>query len=239
MAVTSSSALLHDALVPFFDALTRAAYAGGAMPIRPIGGEADWPDDYRFTLGDAVLVAPVLDGSGARDVELPAGRTYFDLWDLAAPGVEGGVTVEADTTDPGRIPAWIQDGAILTAIAHPDAPLFGDVALEGLTQVLVVPGRDAALTAYAEDGTPSDVTLESGDDGVTVTLSAVPEPTVVRVRFEADAVGVASSLDLTELASRADLADGEGGFFVDAVRNEVLVRLAPGDGEVSITLSSP
>lgn len=238
-ATYRASALLHDALVPFFDALTRAAYAGGAMPIRPIGSEADWAGDYRFTLGDAVLVAPVLDGSGSREVVLPAGRTYHDLWDLAAPGVAGGATVVADTTDPGRIPAWIQDGAILTAIAHRDAPLFGDAALEGLTQVLVIPGRDAELVAYAEDGTPSDLTLVDGDDGVTVTLSAVPEPTVVRIRFEADDVGVASSVDLTELGSRAELADGEGGFFVDAARNEVLVRLAPGDGEVTITLSSP
>lgn len=234
-----TAALFHDALVPFFDALTRAAYAGGAMPIRPIGDEADWPGDYRFTLGDAFLVAPVLDGSGSRTVALPAGRTYYDVWDLAAPGVDGGASIEVDTTDAVRIPAWIQDGAIVTAIAHRDAPLFGDPSLEGLTQVLVIPGRDASLTAYAEDGTPSEVTLTTGDDGVTVTLSAVPEPTVVRIRFEADDVGVSSSATITEAAARADLADDEGAYFVDAERNEVLIRLAPGDGEVTVTLSSP
>ena len=60
--------VLHHELVPFFYSLTKEAHAGGPMPLRPIGEEASWPGDYRYTLGDAFLVAPLLDGTGKRDV---------------------------------------------------------------------------------------------------------------------------------------------------------------------------
>ncbi len=228
-------ALLHDALVPFFDALVRAAYSGGAMPLGPIGGEADWAGDYRFTLGDSILIAPALDGSGSRQVTLPAGRTYLDLWDLDAPAVEGGVTLDVDTSELAHAPAWLMDGAIVPALAHRDAPVFGDPALEGLVQLLIVPGRDADLGLYAEDGTPSSVDLVDGDD-VAVTLSRVTEPTVLRIRMTATGADVETDAGLDELAARGDLTDGEG-FFVDQEAGEVLVRLAQRADPVTVRIA--
>jgi alpha-glucosidase (family GH31 glycosyl hydrolase) len=75
-------ATLHDQLVPFWFSLAEAAYAGGDPIVRPIGDEASWAGDYRWMVGDALLVAPILDATDARDVALPAG-TWFDWWDPA------------------------------------------------------------------------------------------------------------------------------------------------------------
>lgn len=232
-------ALLHDALVPFFDALTRAAYAGGAMPIRPIGEEADWAGDYRFTLGDAILVAPALDGSGSREVELPAGRMYFDLWDTSAVPLEGGTTIAVDTTTLAHAPAWLMDGAIIPAFAHRDAPVLGDPHLEGLGTVLIVPGRDASLGLFAEDGTPSQLDMTDDGDEIAVSLDVVTEATVLRIRTLAAPDGVeADGAALEEGTSRADLAATPGSFLADDAAGEVLVHLGEG-GAVTVRVARP
>lgn len=69
-------ATLHHALVPFYASLAAQAYAGGADArsiLRPIGDVAAWAHDYRYQLGDAFLVAPLLDATGRRTVLFRAG----------------------------------------------------------------------------------------------------------------------------------------------------------------------
>jgi hypothetical protein len=48
------------------------------MIVRPVGEEAAWAGDYRYMLGEALLVAPILDASGMRDIELPGGARWYD-----------------------------------------------------------------------------------------------------------------------------------------------------------------
>ncbi|MFN7135367.1 MAG: TIM-barrel domain-containing protein, partial [Myxococcales bacterium] len=85
---------LHHELVPFFYSLSEEAWAGGRVPLLPVGEEKDWPGDYRYLLGEALLVAPLLDGTGRRDVALPAGARWFDWWAPAAEALEGGQTLK-------------------------------------------------------------------------------------------------------------------------------------------------
>ena len=78
-------AKLHEAMLPFFYSVAENAYAGSAVKmIEPIGSEAEWAGDYRYVLGGALLVAPVLDDAGTRDIELPAGASFYPLFDPAA-----------------------------------------------------------------------------------------------------------------------------------------------------------
>src|SRR5262249_19150868 len=71
---------LHHELVPFYYSLAEEAYAGGKGIVLPIGDEKTWPGDDRYMLGDALLVAPILDATGKRDVALPAGARGGDFW---------------------------------------------------------------------------------------------------------------------------------------------------------------
>ncbi len=227
-------AKLHDALVPYFDALVRATYAGAEAPMRPIGDEADWAGDYRFMLGDSFLVAPALDHEEARDVVLPGGRTYHSLWDLAAVGIEGGEVIQADTSDPARIPAWVMDGAIIPVVASRDTPVFGEEILIGQSAIWIFPGRDASLTAYTEDEAPFEITLsdDGGDD--VVKLSTVPETTFLRIRFEGAPPAVEG--DAEEAASLAVLAETDDAYFVDEAAGVVYVRLAAASDARTITV---
>ena len=66
----------------------------------PVGDAGAWAGDYRYTLGDAFLVAPILDDTGVRDVALPAGARWYDWWASDTTPLDGGTTLAAyDATD--------------------------------------------------------------------------------------------------------------------------------------------
>jgi alpha-glucosidase (family GH31 glycosyl hydrolase) len=98
-------ATLHDELVPFFDSVAIAQYAGEELRmIEPVGEEADWPTDARYWLGGALLVAPVTDALSQLDVELPGSGLYYSLFDPTGTPLPGGATFTVDVSDPSRNP---------------------------------------------------------------------------------------------------------------------------------------
>src|SRR5262249_20249016 len=107
-------AKLHHQLAPFFYSLAEEAYSGGPGIVRPITAEKDWPSDYRYTLGDAFFVAPILDGTGVRDIALPAGATYYDWWSPDTDSLGGGQTLSNyDASADVRYPLFVRGGAIV------------------------------------------------------------------------------------------------------------------------------
>jgi alpha-glucosidase (family GH31 glycosyl hydrolase) len=100
---------LHSELVPFFYSLAQEAYAGGENIIRPIGGAGD----YTFQVGDAFLVAPILDATGIRNITLPAGARWIDFNNEPATAQDGGTTITYDATPIEKLPLFIREGAII------------------------------------------------------------------------------------------------------------------------------
>lgn len=141
---------LHHELVPFFFSLAQEAYAGRAAPIiRPIGELADWTGDYRFQVGDAFLVAPILDERGRRDVALPAGARWYDFWNPATPPVMGGTTLmNVDATNLRQIPIYLREGAIVPATVSDAVSGLGTAASMGATTVLVAPPPTGMVSAF-------------------------------------------------------------------------------------------
>jgi alpha-D-xyloside xylohydrolase len=163
---------LHHELVPFFYSLAEEAYAGGAPLLDPVGDEATWPGDFRYTLGGVLLVAPILDDTGVRDVPLPGGARWYDWWAAdTAPPIDGGQTLAGyDATDRSRVPLFVQKGAIL--------PMRSSVRV----------WPDATATHFIvhdDDGgtTRIDAQASVDDSSATITLSRVRVPTELRVRL--------------------------------------------------------
>jgi alpha-D-xyloside xylohydrolase len=157
---------LHHELVPFFYSLAEQAYGGGPAIVEPIGGDPDlappgWSGDFRFTVGGVLLVAPILDDSGVRDVALPAGARWYDWWSDAVS--DGGTTLAAyDATDRRRIPLLVREGAIL--------PMRSSIA--------VWPAA-ASFTVEDEDGKSTTIRNEPTGGGARVTLSRAPVATTL------------------------------------------------------------
>lgn len=220
-------ATLHHALVPFYFSLAERAYAGGpeARPImRPVGDPSTWPNDYRYELGDAFLVAPLLDASGTRSVALPAGARWYDWWTTATN--DGGTTVSADfANDRLGMPLWVREGAIVPVDVDSDVLGLGTNESLGARTILAWPSATpTAFDVHEADGTVVKIDLKGLATGWSVTLSAAPAPVILRVRSEVAPVEVV----------------GEGATSTyDAARRTSIVRLPARPGPVTITARYP
>jgi alpha-D-xyloside xylohydrolase len=217
-------ATLHHALVPFFASLADKAYANGTSIMRPIGDLASWTNDYRWQLGDALLVAPLIDATGKRTVPLPAGARWYDWWSTAT--AEGGTTVTADfSTDRQRIPLWVREGAIVP-VDIDDAYLgLGTPESKGARTVLAWPSATPTSFEVLEaDGSKLTIELAALAKGWSVKLSAVTTPVILRIRADVAPASVqGDSLTTT----------------YDAATHTSIVRVAPRAGAVTITASNP
>lgn len=222
-------ATLHSELVPFFYSLAKEAVAAGTSLLHPLGELASWPGDYRYQLGDALLVAPILDGTGVRDVELPAGADYWDFWAPEAGALAGGQTLTADVSqDLGRIPVFFRGGAIVPLHTRSALTGFGtDGAPDGLVVVVFPGAAPSSFRLHDEDGATTDIDATDAK----VTLDRVAVPTVLSIHVEDGATDVlVDGAPATLVASREAL-DGVGeGAFLDGPGRRVWVRLAPSAG---------
>lgn len=232
-AIYRSWAKLHHALVPFFYSVAEEAYAAKQPMMHPVGDQASWAGDYRFLLGDALLVAPLLDATGVRDVPLPAGSRFYDWWAPAADALPGGQTLSGyDSTDLSRVPLFVKSGAILPLDVTDDVNGLGTTASAGKLTVLVYP--DAAATSFKlhdEDDAVTTIDASTKGAGFSVTLSRALRDTLVRVR--ADTAPAAVTVDgkaVTMLADRAAFDAASEGWFYEAATRSAWVHAAKGAG---------
>ena len=220
-------ATLHHALVPFFYSLSEQAYAAGASGrsiIQPIGEAASWVGDYRYLLGDAFLVAPLLDATGKRTVSLPAGARWYDWWTTTV--ADGGTTASADfSADRAKIPLWVREGAIVPVDIENDVLALGDASSASARTILAWPSLTASQIEVVEtDGTKVKVALQGSATGWSVTLSALPKPVILRVRAEV------APLEVTGAGVTSTY---------DAARKTSIMRIAAGPGPVTVTARNP
>lgn len=226
-------AKLHHQLVPFFFSTAQEAYAGAPVPMQPVGELADWAHDYRYVLGDAFLVAPILSDSGVRDVPLPAGARWIDWWSGAVH--EGGTTLAAyDATDRARIPLFVKEGALVPATVDDDSTGLGTAASKGRLTVLAYPATTpTSAVVHEEDGEQTTLSAERTATQSTVRVSRAPTGLVVRVFTDARTVTGVNGL--TAHATRAAFDAAESGWFVEG--KFTWVRVAPTTDAVALRLA--
>ena len=145
---------LRYRLMPYIYTACRQAYDTGVSICRPL--YYDWPetneaytykDEYMF--GDDILVAPVLQASGAdgktpRTTWLPEGR-WFDVCRNQV--VEGGRVMQ-DSYALGETPYFYKAGSVI--VCNP--PVQNLQARPDRLVVQVVPGADGQTTLYEDEG---------------------------------------------------------------------------------------
>lgn len=228
-------ATLHGELVPFFYSLSEEAYAEVAPPpIRPVGATpAEWASDWRYLLGEAFLVAPVLDDSGARDVALPAGARWYDWWDETGTALEGGSTLSAvDTTDRSRIPLYVREGALVPLSVKDARTGVGSAAHAGALTLLAWPGAGASRFFLHDVAGRVEIEAKAGE----LRFSSLPAGAWVKLRLDAapaDGFRVNGQV-LTPRAGKAALEQAAEGAAPGA-GHFTWLRLPAALGEVSVT----
>ncbi len=184
-------AKLHHELIPFFYSLAEEAYAGSGAILSPIGEAAAWPNDYRFMLGQAFLVAPILDATGTRNIALPAGARWYDWFNQGAASIDGGTVLTAyDATDRSKIPLFVREGSIVPVDVEDDVTKIGDAGSKGSLTVLVFPGLPSTFRLHDEDDKVTVLTARSVGGGAEITMDRALRPLLLRVRADAKPAGV-------------------------------------------------
>ncbi|HEY1958550.1 MAG TPA: TIM-barrel domain-containing protein [Polyangiaceae bacterium] len=231
-------ATLHHELAPFYYSLAEGTYAGRAGGIvRPVGAAGD----FRYMLGDAFLVAPILDASGVRDVVLPAGAKYYDWWTPAAAPLDGGTTLaQYDATDRSRIPLFVREGAIVPLAVSTDVVPVGDASSAGALTVLVYPSATpSSFTFYDDDDTTTTLTQSIAAGAITVGLSRTVKPALVRVRL--DAASTAATVDGAPATAAPDFdtlaASPVAASFVEPSTSSIWIKVPAAQSQQTIVVT--
>lgn len=231
-------ATLHHQLVPFFYSLAEEGYGDGTPPFVPIvrpvepgpgRGEAApaWSNDWRFFTGEAFLVAPLVEGGGVRDVELPAGHRYVDWFRPGEDDHPGGQTLTGYTlADPAHLPVFVADGAIVPLLVDRELTGLGPAVAPDAYTVLVYPGP-GETRFFLHDEDDGRVELVAGPSGVT--LPALSRDVLLRIRVSAAPTSVSlDGADLDAAAGPSVLTAPEAAWAWEAETRSLFVRVPGG-----------
>lgn len=177
---------LRYRLLPYLYRFARQSYDTGlpitrplllAFPDDPACDRDQWP--YEYLLGDAILVAPVLDDTGRTDVYLPAGADWVDFQEGTTHA--GGRAVTLDTRELARIPIFVRAGAVITMIAA--AETIDPARPWDPVELHVYPGPASESELYEDDGV--SLGYRTGQCARTPIAAAPREGGVVRVTIGA------------------------------------------------------
>lgn len=111
---------LRYALIPYLEAQAERCCASGLPMLRALlladdRDPACWAIDDQYLLGDDLLVAPVMNDDGVRDVYLPRGA-WTDAW--TGEVHEGGTWLRGLRFQPERCGLWLRRGARIPVYPH-------------------------------------------------------------------------------------------------------------------------
>lgn len=232
---------LHYALVPYLYSLAQSASKTGLPVIRPLG--LTWPDDddawssdQEFTVGDALLAAPVDKDGNDSTVYLPDG----DWVDLFSGTTMHGASTITRTNGPNDFPLYLRVGsAIPDNFRHPDV-----WSSPWRPNDLLRPGRQGWLVALADKGQIRSVadrgarlTADSEQNGVTTIVihGALPEEQL-RVYAPASICRLRLGARTLPRVPRSALARAEAAWAVDG--RSVVVKVSATKRTIRLALTS-
>ncbi|MFO0658839.1 MAG: glycoside hydrolase family 31 protein [Polyangiaceae bacterium] len=232
-------ATLHHEMVPFFYSVSEEAYAGHTKMIATQGTEQTWPGDYRFVLGDSLLVAPMLDDNTERDVELPAGSKWYDWWADDADALEGGQTITSHVgVDRAKIPLFLREGAIVPLDVASDVTGIAGAWAKNDRTLLVVPSSTESRTfiTHDEDDQTSQISTSMNANQITIQLSRTTKTTALRVRVDTgNSAQITVNGQAPEILSTPD--DGTtAAMWSEAAKRVVWVRVPASSSATTITI---
>ncbi len=191
-------------------------------------------------LGDAFLVAPILDATGKRDVALPSGARWLDWWAPSQPARDGGTVLTSyDASQGWHIPIFLRQGAIVPMNVSDDVTGMGTSASAGHWTVLVVPpaSGQSDFALHEDDDSLTDITVSASAASVEVSLSKASKPTILRVQLEQAPASIAQGTTaLPRQADRAQLDAAATGWLWDKAAGAAWVKLPAASGAVGVQI---
>lgn len=199
---------LHTDLIPFWNSLAHEAQTNGTPICRPLvwtfQDDLDsWRVDDEFTVGDAFLVAPIINPERDRDVYLPPGR-WYSFWNEQQI-FEGPAKIHWSENTDYRFPLFVREGAIVPLEVVNDVTGFGSAESKGAVTLALWPPREGASTFVLHDR-EEPVRIEvarPAPERITAAWSATSRDQILRVI-------IAGKTNPVEVAAGAGQGRGAG-----------------------------
>lgn len=229
---------LHTDLIPFWMSLANEAKSTGTPVIRPLVWDYQndvkcWRTDDEFTLGNAILVAPIMNTNAGREVYLPEGL-WFDFWNEKET-VQGPVKV---TWNKGRgdsfykFPVYVREGAIIPMEICNDVTGFGSVASKGFVTLAIWP-KTKGISEFALKDTEDVVRIKverDSDNQINVSWGKTSKNYILRVHLANDNVPVEIKTSEKDILQggynnlEAFQTDNNEGWYFDTTTGNLWVR---------------
>ncbi len=222
-------ATLHWELVPYFHSYDQLAYRNNSPIFQQTNAAR-----YSTGLGKELFVQYVTDNTQNVDVALPAGQ-WINYWNEQQ--VYTGPTTISYPVPLGREPIFVRNGAIIPMQVRDDVTGHGTTASVGALTVNVFPNGHSTFV-HSEGSKSLTFDVEQAGNQLTLCTSATPSRPLIyriarwnsapaKVTASQGAVGVNTGwgTPLPPLGSEAAVDGSGGGWFYDAARQHLIVKL--------------
>jgi alpha-D-xyloside xylohydrolase len=153
---------LRGRLLPYLYSAVVEACRTGVPVMRPLAFDspsdpATWSADLEYRLGPDLLVAPIMNPEGERDVYLPAGQ-WIDYW---TGKVHHGNRYMRVAVPMNRIPLFVRMGALIPMMEP--VPVIGDTTFENLLLTCWGTTERDRVVVHDEDGETTIHAVREGD----------------------------------------------------------------------------
>lgn len=234
-------AKLHHQLVPYLYSLNIAANKTGMPLVRPIeqGDHRDntkWLNDWRYTLGGDIFIAPMVNNSLQRQIKFPPGA-WLDYWDDDKL-YEGGQTIDYNVPV-SRYPIFLKAGAIIPMQVDDAETGHGSPASRGSLTFIVYPTEKSERIFYLA---PDDsIRIESSQtaDGIEINLSASLKKFIFRVKVSTEIknVKLVSSGNFQMQESFIQFESTDHSWFYDTTKKYVWIKFSGSGNNASLKLN--
>ncbi|MFQ3549314.1 MAG: TIM-barrel domain-containing protein [Armatimonadota bacterium] len=177
-------ATLHTELLPYTYTYAISSHEKGLPIIRPLVLEypnftMGYNENFTYTYGHYLLVAPIYNETGKRDVLLPPGK-WIDFWNWN--NIFDGDQVLTDVSHPlDSIPLYIKSGAIIPMEIRNNYTGIADNYAEGKITVLAIPDGKIHFVMRDKDNT-TDFWVTENDDLIKISWKNSPKSLIFIVR---------------------------------------------------------
>ncbi len=230
-------ALLHHQLVPYFYSYNATAHKTGVPIMRPFGSyKAQWRDDWRYLLGENILVAAIEQNDTTKLVAFPDGE-WIDFWDETR--VYRGGETELLQYPLSRYPIFLRRGAIIPMNVSDATTGHGSSYSAGLLTVLFYPDSLSQYTYYRAEHDSIRFRIESSETGLCINASASDERYMFRVKYPRPPQHVTHNVSgLSNCATFAALETAAHGWWYDEGLQHLWIKFdAAGGASDSVGIS--
>ena len=218
---------LRQELIPYVYSYAHIAAENGEPIARPLAysfplDEGGYGQNYEYMFGDWLLVAPVMNYEGSRDVYLPPGR-WVDYWTDEVH--DGPKTLAGYTVPLHQAPLFVRAGALIPLDVERSCCGHGSERSTGHVTVLSYPLEDGEFYLRDRD---IDATLRQVRQGAAVTISweRLAKPLLLRVMTEEPSRVASAGQDIPRLESEEALFNSPAGWYYDGGSHRCIIRIA-------------